>query len=626
MTGRSPSATDVDTVDRAVTAPRRPNLLPLVYGATLTLMILSGAALALLGTEHVRSAGMAAIRSADQGFVSDFVASELRADEIEQGGLGADRASDVVARLAVAAERNGIVAAHLITPDRNVLVGFGTPLENIPLPGDGIGAAFGATPSIALVGEGGRDGRPVLVDLVPIVMGGEVRLLAVLARDPAALLAEATAAWQDLVIVTSGAAVFLALILFVIFGNAQRRLVRQEQQIEIARRQDPLTGLLNHGALVATLTARIEAARTDGSSVAVALIDIDNFRLLNQTHGDAAGDRALLQVADALSRESSGWAALGRYGPDEFLAVALASTARDLEPTIQRVRTNLEIRSLAVETSERVPITVSAGISYFPFQAASASELLSSATIALGEAKASGGDEIRIADAWETPEVRSNFDVLQGLVNAVDTKDRYTKRHSVDVARYALFLANRIGVDPALHDSIRVAGLLHDLGKIGIPDDILRKPSALTPHEREIVERHVELGDLIARDLPDIDFVRAGIRSHHERWDGTGYRDGLRGEDIPLIARILAVCDAFSAMTTTRPYRKALPVEEALQRLLDAAGTQLDPFLASAFVDAIVESPDTPIGEIDRRLLTLWAPRDAAVRRASTPLAPSTAA
>ena len=179
--------------------------------------------------------------------------------------------------------------------------------------------------------------------------------------------------------------------------------------------------------------------------------------------------------------------------------------------------------------------------------------------LTLQEAKASGGDAIRVAGAADgcRPETRT-FDVFQGLIFAVDTKDRYTKRHSEDVARYGVFLADRLGLEPELVATIRVAGLLHDVGKIGIPDQILRKPGSLTADEYEIVKQHVALGDLIVRDLPDVEVIRAGVRHHHERWDGDGYLDRLAGEDIPLVARILAVGDAFSAMTTTRPYRKAL--------------------------------------------------------------------
>jgi len=245
--------------------------------------------------------------------------------------------------------------------------------------------------------------------------------------------------------------------------------------------------------------------------------------------------------------------------------------------------------------SERLPVTVSVGIAALPEHAASVTELLSQATVALQEAKASGGDAVRTVAARRARPLAGSFDVLQGLVIAVDTKDRYTKRHSDDVARYAVFLAKRLGLDKETLATVRVSGLLHDVGKIGIPDSLLRKPSKLTAQEFDVFKQHVALGDSIVRDLPNLEAVRAGIRHHHERWDGRGYLEGLEAEEIPLIGRIMAVADAFSAMTTTRPYRKALPVEEAIKRLGDAAGTQLEERLVVAFIHALETAPDAPM-------------------------------
>jgi len=215
------------------------------------------------------------------------------------------------------------------------------------------------------------------------------------------------------------------------------------------------------------------------------------------------------------------------------------------------------------------------------------------------------------ADSSEdaTAPIASNtFSALQGLVFAVDNKDRYTKRHSEDVARYAVFLGRQMGLDARKLELLRLAGLLHDVGKVGVPDAILRKPAALNDDERKIVEQHVALGDLIVRDLPDIDIVRAGVRYHHERWDGRGYLDHLAGTDIPPIARILSVCDSFSAMTTTRPYRKAMSVSEALKRLGDAAGTQLDEQVVLTFVKAMESVGDAPQPEDETMRVRLWVP------------------
>ena len=351
----------------------------------------------------------------------------------------------------------------------------------------------------------------------------------------------------------------------------------------------------------------VDGARTEGTAFAVALVDIDNFRLLNETYGHAAGDRALQTIVELFGRDLPAGVILGRYGPDELLLLAPAAEINALGILLEQAHTALADHALQFDASERLPLTVSVGFCTFPDHGESVTELLTTAALTLQEAKASGGDAIRYAgqDAAAEPETRT-FDVYQGLIFAVDTKDRYTKRHSGDVARYSVFLAERMGAEPDFIQTIRVAGLLHDVGKIGIPDHILRKPGKLTSEEYEIVQQHVVLGDMIVRDLPDVELIRAGVRHHHERWDGTGYVDRLAGGDIPLIARILAVSDAFSAMTTTRPYRKALDVGEALRRLEDAAGTQLDEELVVAFVHGIETVEGAPLPGMDAP--RLWTP------------------
>ncbi len=429
-------------------------------------------------------------------------------------------------------------------------------------------------------------------------------------RDATPVLERLGLVRRDVVVVTLSAALVAAALLFLIFRSAQGRLTRQTAALVESTRRDPLTGLLNHGALVEHLADEIERARSSGLPLGVALVDIDNFRLLNDNHGHAAGDAALLAVVGLLAKSLPERVLMGRYGPDEFLLVAPPDVVVELEPALERLRVTLSDLSLQFEATERLPVTISAGLCSYPEHGASVTVLLAVLASTLEEAKASGGDAIRVAGV-EGDEAKgtSGFDVLQGLVLAVDTKDRYTKRHSEDVARYAVFLAGRVDADPELIQTIRLAGLLHDVGKIGIPHQILRKPGKLTTEEFGIVQQHVALGDMIVRDLPDIDLIRAGIRHHHERWDGAGYLDHLEGMEIPLIARILAVGDAFSAMTTTRPYRKALDVREALKRLEDAAGSQLDGRLVRAFVDGIETAADAPLPGADVAAASLWTPR-----------------
>jgi diguanylate cyclase (GGDEF)-like protein len=454
----------------------------------------------------------------------------------------------------------------------------------------------------------------VIREYLPVIADGQVYAVVAVWRDAGPVLAVLDENRAHVVTITLSAAVVCAVLLFFIFRAAQGRLSRQTRELIELTRRDALTGALNHGALVATLAERLERARADGGALAIAVLDIDNFRLLNDTHGHGAGDQALVSISGLLRQRLPAGTTWGRYGPDEFLVISgfLAITgtpgAVELEPTIERIRNALADLSLSFDVSERLPLTISAGIGFYPTNGESVTTLLSSASVALDEARASGGDSIRVADA--NPAAAggaATFDILQGLIIAVDTKDRYTKRHSQDVARYATFLGERIGLDPDAIGTIHIAGLLHDIGKIGIPDHILRKPGALTPDEYEIVKQHVALGDMIVRDVPDIDVVRSGIRHHHERWDGNGYLTRLGGEDIPLIARILAVGDTFSAMTTTRPYRKGLSVLEALRRLEDAAGSQLEERLVRAFIDGIETAENPPLPESEGG--ALWTPR-----------------
>jgi putative nucleotidyltransferase with HDIG domain len=172
------------------------------------------------------------------------------------------------------------------------------------------------------------------------------------------------------------------------------------------------------------------------------------------------------------------------------------------------------------------------------------------------------------------------------MVTAVDNKDSYTRRHSEDVTNFALWIAEELGFSEETMRIIRIGGLLHDVGKIAVPDDILRKPGRLTQEEFEIMKQHPHLGALIVGAIPGMESILDVVRSHHERWDGKGYPDALEGEKAPLLGRLLAVADAFSAMTTDRPYRKGLDWDAAMKEIRAGMGTQFDPKMAQAFLRA----------------------------------------
>ena len=569
---------------------RAPRLLLLVFGIFLVLVGITGSALVAVTSVHLAGATLTAVVERDRSLIDLFANGNLTAEDLGTTP-GASRIGEIHERLEALVRTDEIVRLEIRDRAGAPVVAAGGTTGLVPA-ADLLAAALDGEAGAVLADAGGTT---ILQEHLPLLApDGTVLGVAVLHRDASAITASLEAMRGDVLMVTVVAALVLATILLVVFRAAQQRLVRQQRQLADAARRDALTGLLNHGAVVTLLASVIEDARPAGAPTAVALVDVDNFRLFNATHGHDAGDAVLLRVSELVSGITGSGVHVARYGPDEFLVVCPGANAADLGPAIDQLRHRVRTLGFRFGESEELPVSVSIGIAAAPEHAGSVTPLLSAASVALAEAQASGGDAVATARQHEdgAPGAGS-FDVLQGLVLAVDTKDRYTKRHSEDVARYAVFLARRLGCDDML-EAVRLGGLLHDIGKIGIPDALLRKPSRLTDAEVKVFNQHVALGDAIVRDLPELDEVRAAIRHHHERWDGGGYLAGLAGEEIPLIARIIAVADAFSAMTTTRPYRKALSVDEALRRLRDAAGTQLQPELVETFATGIETDPAAP--------------------------------
>ena len=612
-------------------ARRRPIVFLLVYGAFLVLIGITATALAVMSSSHLLTTVLSSVATADRAVVGTFIESYLQAEDLDPDAVHDARYEILEQRLRAALERSDfmdstLTAVEVIDPAGHVLFSStpGRSGADIAVEGrvaDVLAGIPYVVPDTATTDDWAvaATGTDLIREFLPLrsaADGEAVTLGAVLvARDATPISQRVDRARMDIVFTTLSAATIIAVLLFFIFRAAQARITRQTVALIESARRDPVTQLFNHGTVVESLVQALDASRSDKAVVTTALLDVDNFTLINEVHGHSAGDEILRRVAALADHVPEGWV-VGRFGPDEFLVVAPGASASRLEGSLAAFRRDLRDGSVQFGDSEQLPITFSAGVAAFPEQAESATELLSSATLALTEAKSAGGDRIRVADrtADERADARG-FDVLQGLVIAVDNKDRYTKRHSEDVARYASFIARRVGLDEEFQSTVRLAGLLHDVGKIGIPDAILRKPGALNDDEADVVKQHVALGDAIVRDLPNIELVRVGIRHHHERWDGHGYLHGLDQEHIPLIARILAVADVFSAMTTTRPYRKALPLIEALKRLGEAAGTQLDESLVTAFISGIETAADAPLPGHDVPAGQLWLPPPLAIPR-----------
>ncbi len=605
-------------IERQASDPsRRPRLLALVFGVVLVIVGVTASALVALTSAHVTTESLSVVVKRDAALARYVVTDLLDSVDLIPGRASPSRIAAVRDGLASLVDTDGLVRIEVRSLDGHVLFSDAAGVVGATAPRSaGMTEAGAGRPTASLIEDGeavsaagsGLGVANVVEEYLPILTtDGEPLAVVAMWRDAGTVMSRIAATLRDIMLVTLAAGLVLAASLFLVFRAAHARLSRQHDQLMEATRRDALTGRLNHGTIVALLAEQLEMARPAGDRIGIALIDIDNFGLFNDTHGHDAADEVLVRVSELLQRESASTDLVGRYGPDEFLLVRPGGGVAEMEESVAHLRAALADLSVQFGESEQLPVSVSVGICAHPDHASSVTGLLTEAAVAVGEAKASGGDQVRVARIGEEDRVAGgSFDVLQGLIIAVDTKDRYTKRHSEDVARYAVFLAERLELDEELRRTIHLAGLLHDVGKIGIPDVVLRKPSKLTSEEFRMFQQHVALGDAIVRDVPNVEVVRAGIRHHHERWDGNGYLEGLEGETIPMIARILAVADAFSAMTTTRPYRKALPIEEALKRLGDAAGGQLQEDLVTAFITGIETAVDAPLpGE---EPTTIWRP------------------
>ncbi len=363
---------------------------------------------------------------------------------------------------------------------------------------------------------------------------------------------------------------------------------------EIARQMadvDPVSGLLNHRAAQERFDFAFRYAKEQKEPVSVLMIDVNNFKFFNDTYGHLAGDHVLKSVAKILRESCRPHDVPARYGGDEFLVVLPNTTLARAEELVESIQQRVAREGYPEPGSDRViPYALSIGSAAYPEEATSRHELLSIADKNMYQAKraASGGapsarrSTVRNSDA--SPD---GFDLLDSMITAVDNKDYYTRAHSEEVTEYALWIAHELGLSEEAMKTIRIAGLLHDVGKIGIPDEILRKPGHLTDEEFEVMRQHPVVGAFMVSNIPGLGDIVPGVKHHHERFDGKGYPDRLAGEAIPLLARILSVPDAFSAMTTDRPYRKGMDWRTAFTKIDEGSGTQFDPVIVAAFGRAL---------------------------------------
>ena len=367
-----------------------------------------------------------------------------------------------------------------------------------------------------------------------------------------------------------------------------------ERAIDDARK-DKLTGLINRKYFFELLDREFE--RYCDTALSLCLINLDNFKLYNNLYGAQEGDIALQRVAGVLLSSLNETCSVARIGGKEFAIILPGYDIHSAKLMTENLA--VEIGKINARSGNDIAshITISAGICAAPYMASSAKELFQNAETAVYTVKRSGKNAVQIYSSkiyHQEPKqykynsgYKENASTIYALTAAIDAKDHYTFQHSQNVAYYAVELAKAAGMEKDLVEIVKEAALLHDIGKIGIREDILNKPGGLTMDEYEVMKGHVENAVNIIRHLPSLDYVIPTVFSHHEHYNGNGYPRKLKGEEIPVMGRVLCIADSFDAMTSKRSYKKAISAEEAVEILKTEAGKQFDPKLALIFIDLV---------------------------------------
>jgi len=369
-------------------------------------------------------------------------------------------------------------------------------------------------------------------------------------------------------------------------------------EVEEKARIDELTELLNRRSLDEVMASEISRHSRYGGVFSLIILDLDSFKAFNDNYGHLAGDRLLRKIGSTMKTTIRSADQAFRYGGDEF-AILLPNTPIDAaDQMARRIRRQVASKIKAGD----IPVTASLGLANWPADGLSPDELIAAADAALYQAKRDGGNRSHCASGPLLPlndTVVSSGDVqdsdalntIYTLAVTVNARNDYSSNHWRKVKEYAISLAGALNLEPPEIKNLETCALLHDIGKISISDKILNKRGKLTAKEWEAIKGHPQVGANIASHAPQLAPCLPGILHHHERYNGTGYPEGLKGEDIPLEARILAVADAFAAMTSDRPYSDALPLEGALEEIRRGAGTQFDPNLVEVFLSTVKNYP-----------------------------------
>ena len=374
-----------------------------------------------------------------------------------------------------------------------------------------------------------------------------------------------------------------------------RLYARAEQRARV----DELTGLFNRRHFDENVKLEIDRHTRYRSTMSLIFLDLDFFKAYNDLQGHTAGDKVLELVGRFISGALRNTDLPFRYGGDEFSIILPQSASNDAFMVAERVRSRI-----ASEMRKRdIKITASIGLASWPSDGVTSDELVNAADKALYYAKETGGNRTCVASkmlpsltesaARRTTTEREVLSTIHALAATIEARDPYTYGHSRKVSGYAVALAESIGLSSEKVTVISTAALLHDIGKVGIPDEVLNKAGKLEAEAWKLIQAHPTLSTTIVGHVASLVASLPAILHHHERWDGLGYPNGLKGDEIPVEARILAIADAFDAMTSSRSYRSKLSYKKVLQEFKRCSGSQFDPDLVEAFLPiALSLAPD----------------------------------